>query len=148
MNILLYTPAFREQCMQLFESNLPKFFAPEERTQFSDWLDHDAGKDYYVVEEQGRIVACGGVFLDDVTGEAGLSWGMVDAAHHGRGIGRQFTMHRIALLKKQYPDAVYKIETSQHTAAFYEKMGFRTLEVIPDGFSKGYDQYNMVLELL
>jgi predicted GNAT family N-acyltransferase len=142
MDIIRYQPIFREQCIALFESNLPQFFAPEEKSLFIDWLDQTT-EEYFVVKDQDTVVACGGIFFDEKTREAGLSWGMVHAARHGQGIGRTFTAHRLALIRSKYPDAVIRIETSQHTKAFYEKLGFVTVNVIKDGFAKGLDLYAM-----
>lgn len=146
MLIIKYTPVFREECIEIFKSNLPKFFASEELQLFEAFLDHDIEENYYVVEDDGHVLACGGIFLDKKTDEAGLSWGMVHAAHHLKGIGKLFTQYRIDLLKKLYPAKTYKVETSQHTALFYEKNGFKTVDIVPDGFGKGIDKYTMKRE--
>lgn len=143
MNILKYSPAYREKCIAIFDSNMPKFFAVEEKELFKAFLDHDIDNNYYVVEKDGEVVACGGVFLDNINDEGGLSWGMVRADQHKNGIGKALTDYRIGLLKKKYPDKTYKVDTSQHTASFYVKRGFKTMEVIKDGFAKGLDKYVM-----
>lgn len=122
---------------------MPKFFAEEALQFFIDFLDRDIEDNYYVVEKDGNIVACGGVFLEDNGLEAGLSWGMVHMDQHKSGIGRMLTEYRIDLLKGVYPGKIYKVDTSQHTAGFYLKRGFETMEVIPDGFAKGLDKYVM-----
>jgi N-acetylglutamate synthase-like GNAT family acetyltransferase len=147
MKILKYTPVFKEKCVEIFESNMPKFFAIDELQSFIDFLEHDIDDNYYVVEKDGEIVACGGIFLTDDGKEAGLSWGMVHVDQQGTGIGKFFTDFRIDLLKKTYPDKVYKVDTSQHTAGFYLKRGFETIEVIPNGFGKGIDKYVMKMGL-
>lgn len=143
MKILKYTPLFKESCIEIFKGNMPKFFAAEELQQFIDFLDHDIEDNYYVVEKDGDVVACGGIFLEDDGIEAGLSWGMVQVDQHKTGIGKMLTEYRIELLKKVYPGKIYKVDTSQHTAGFYLKRGFETTEVIPDGFAKGIDKYVM-----
>lgn len=146
MLIIKYTLVFREKCIEIFKSNLPKFFAPDELQLFEAFLDHDIEDNYYIVKDNGHILACGGIFLDKKTDEAGLSWGMVHAEHHLKGIGKLFTQYRIDLLKKLYPTKAYKLDTSQHTAVFYEKNGFNTVGIIPDGFGKGIDKYIMKME--
>lgn len=146
MKILKYTPVFKERCMEIFRSNMPKFFAAEELQLFIDFLDHDINDNYFVVEKDGAIVACGGIFLNEDTDEGGLSWGMVDVSLHKTGIGKMLTEYRLHLLKELYPDKAYKVDTSQHTAGFYLKRGFKTIEVIPDGFGKGIDKYVMKIE--
>lgn len=146
MLIIKYIPVFREKCIEIFKSNLPKFFAPDELQLFEAFLDHDIEDNYYIVKDNGHILACGGIFLDKKTDEAGLSWGMVHAEHHLKGIGKLFTQYRIDLLKKLYPTKAYKLDTSQHTAVFYEKNGFNTVGIIPDGFGKGIDKYIMKMK--
>lgn len=53
--IIKYTPVFRERCIEIFKSNLPKFFAPEELQLFEDFLDHHTEDNYYVVNDAGHI---------------------------------------------------------------------------------------------
>lgn len=146
MKILKYTPVFKQRCIEIFKSNMPKFFGTEELQPFIDFLDRDIEDNYFVVEKDGLIVACGGIFLERDTDEGGLSWGMVEASLHKTGIGKMLTEYRLDLLKEVYPDKGYKVDTSQHTAGFYLKRGFKTIEVIPDGFAKGIDKYVMKIE--
>lgn len=115
---------------------------------FTDWLEHHTQQDYYVVEQEGRLIACGGIFYNASKNEGGLSWGMVHSRHHRQGLGKAFTLYRLRLLKSAYPGAAIRIETSQHTEAFYKKMGFRTEHIIPDGFASGLDKYLMTLQEL
>ncbi|MET4142037.1 GNAT family N-acetyltransferase [Pedobacter sp. UYP1] len=143
MLIIKYTPVFRAECIEIFKSNLPKFFAPDELQLFEAFLDHDTEDNYYVVQEDGHVYGCGGIFLDKKADEARLSWGMVHVRHHLKGIGKLFTQYRIDLLKKLYPAKTYRIDTSQHTAAFYEKNGFHTVDIISNGFGKGINKYIM-----
>lgn len=147
MKIINYTKIFREDCLNIFRSNLPKFFAMEELPLFESFLDEFTEEDYFVVKMDGQVIGCGGIFWDTKNNMTGLSWGMVHAGHHGKGIGKAFTQFRIDLLKKIYPALPCKIETSQHTAEFYKKNGFKTVEIIPDGFSKGIDKYTMIMEV-
>ncbi|WP_316816579.1 GNAT family N-acetyltransferase [Pedobacter nyackensis] len=146
MKILKYTPVFKERCIEIFESNMPKFFAAAELQLFIEFLDRDVDDNYFVVEKDGAIVACGGIFLDKDTDEGGLAWGMVHVSQHKTGIGKMLTEYRLNLLKEVYPGKVYKVDTSQYTAGFYLKRGFKTIEVIPDGFARGIDKYVMKIE--
>lgn len=143
MHIIKYTPDLKEHCIEIFKSNMPKFFDPQELQLFEHFLIHDSEEYYYVVFEDQELLACGGIFLEDKTDQAGLSWGMVHSKYHGRGIGKYFTEYRLQLLKKMNPEQTYYIETSQHTAGFYEKIGFTTEHVFADGFGKGIDKYLM-----
>ncbi len=146
MNITRYTSAHRQACLEIFESNQPRYFAEEEKPGFLQWLDgHTDRQPYFVVKENVKVVACGGIFLDAAHNEAGLAWGMVHGDYHKLGYGKRFTLYRLALLCETWPEAAHKIETSQHTEGFYAKMGFQTVKIEKNGFAEGIDKYIMHL---
>lgn len=62
MKIINYTKIFREDCIKIFKSNLPKFFAMEELPFFEDFLDQYTKENYFVVKMDGQVVANGGFF--------------------------------------------------------------------------------------
>ncbi|UYQ94193.1 GNAT family N-acetyltransferase [Chitinophaga horti] len=142
-NIIPYTPAHREDCLTAFHSNRPKYFTEEEVLLFTNWLDQHGDDNFFVMEHEGKIVACGGVFHDAKQAVAGLAWGMVHQDYHKKGFGKLFTLFRIDLMRQLFPDFLHQMNTTQHTVAFYEKMGFHTVKITPDGFAPGYDRYDM-----
>ena len=144
ITIETYTLEHKAACLSIFKSNMPKYFLLEEFNDFDKWLEKQAldGR-YFVALKDHQVVACGGYFYDDERNKAGLSWGMVEAQLHGTGIGSQLTTFRIKKMKAEFPGHIYMIDTSQHTAPFYEKMGFVTKEVTPNGFGEGLDKYYM-----
>lgn len=100
---------------------------------------------YLVGETGGRVVACGGF---EVAGEtASLTFGMVDRAQHGQGIGRALTGARLAAIRAAPGVTRVAIETSQLSAGFYDGLGFRVTEVTENGFGPGLDRWVMVLDL-
>ena len=142
--IEVYNPTHKEACIEVFKSNMPKYFLAEELNDFDQWLDEKASNGrYFVCFQEKQIVACGGYFYDDDRQKSGLSWGMVNSELHGTGIGTQLTAFRVQKMKATFPDSIYMIDTSQHTAPFYEKMGFVTKEITPNGFGEGLDKYYM-----
>jgi hypothetical protein len=145
--ISIITPSFKNQCIQLFNSNRPLYFLEKELKPFTIWLDNNAidGR-YYVGIIKGKVVACGGYFFDKEKNIAGLSWGMVNSNLHGKGLGKEFTIFRIKKMLTEYPNQNCMIETSQHTFKFYQKLGFITKKIIKDGFGKGLDNYYMELD--
>lgn len=145
MTILPYTPSLLTACLGVFESNKPKYFHEDERPLFIDHLNRNSEERYWIVRLKGRIVACGGIYEDDMD-VAGLAWGMVHSHFHGMGIGKKLTSYRIQKLREIYPHHRYKIDTSQHTSRFYEKMGFKISHVVRDGFGIGLDKIVMWLE--
>ncbi|GAA5514187.1 hypothetical protein Dcar01_02941 [Deinococcus carri] len=149
-----------EACLALFDSNTPSFFAPEERAAFERFLLKGSGR-YFVLEEEGRVVACGGVALAPDAYPAcsggvplppdssGLTWGMVAQNLHRRGLGTQLLQARLGWLRAHAPHVrEVRLSTSQFTAPYYARQGFRPLNVTPDGFAPGIDAVEMRLEWL
>ncbi|MGI9580163.1 GNAT family N-acetyltransferase [Chryseobacterium sp. RRHN12] len=145
MQIIKYRQKYKERCIQIFKTNLPKFFAKEELQQFKEFLDQSPDH-YYMVEINGFPVGCGGIYFDERSNEAALCWGMVDANSHGKGIGKFLTRFRLDLLQKLNAGKMITIETSQHTASFYKKNGFTTVDILANGFCDGLDKYIMKIE--
>lgn len=134
-------------CLEIFKSNMPKFFTPDELEMFRHFLKTEALSDpYFVAVIDEEVVGCGGYYYNTKKEQGILSWGMVHANLHGKGIGQQLTQYRIKHLLEEHPNQYYTIETSQHTFPFYEKMGFVTQKITKDGFGPGLDNYYMVLD--
>ena len=144
VSIREYSPEDRSACLALFESNRPKYFVEHELQLFSDWLDKRDRPSYSVMEKAGQIIACGGIYQDMAKKAAGLAWGMVRQDLHRQGYGRRLTLYRLDQLQDQFPNLTQRIETSQYTFEFYEKLGFVLERVTPDGFASGLDRYDMV----
>ena len=153
MIIRPYITADKEGCVAAFKSNMPKYFAPHELTDFEEWLDkqHDTetvggAKQFFVVDLDGKIIACGGYYVHPETKEARMSWGLVHHDFHKQGIGKMFLKYRITAIKAQFPGCVVAVDTSQHSYPFFEKSGFKTIKVTDDFYAPGLDRYDMVLE--
>ncbi len=145
-----YRPDDFAACLALFDGNVPKFFAATERADFLRFLQGHGDLPYLVIEEGGAVVACGGIEVTAGTDglmRGSLTWGMVDRARHGLGVGRVLTEARLAALRALPGVEVVGIETSQHTAGFYAGFGFKVLAVTPDGFGPGIDRWDMELAL-
>jgi ribosomal protein S18 acetylase RimI-like enzyme len=137
MNIRPYTSADLDAVVAIFRSNIPKYFGPEEESGLYDFLSEFAA-DYFVGEAEGEVVAAGGIALnDDET--VSLCWGMVREDHLGTGLGRRLTEYRIKKSLEKFGNRALITRTSQHTQGFYEKLGFRLVEHIPDGHGPGID---------
>lgn len=135
-----YTPNDREACLALLRGNIPEHFTPDEERQLDAFLGDLPGP-YFVVEEAGELVACGGIATEpnDQTAAA-LCWGIVRHDRQGRGIGRALTLHRLAAL----PGVTrVRINTSQKVQGFYAKLGFVVTHVTPNGFGPGLDEVRM-----
>ncbi len=147
-----YAAADRVECLRLFRSNVPRYFTVPEEGDFARWLDQMDGLlptppgdvvEYGVIGGGDGLLACGGWGIRAGEQHATLIWGMVDAACHGRGIGRALTEHRLTAFDAAFPGCPIRIDTSHHTAPFYARFGFDPLRITPDGYAPGLHRWDM-----
>ena len=120
----------RTACLALFDSNVPVHFLASERQSFADFLENPSGK-YYVLEtERGEIVGCGGWYVDGAI--AGLTWGIVDRAHQGRGLGRFLLAGRLGAIREDGRGKVARVRTTPATRGFFERAGFAVVRIYVD----------------
>ncbi len=148
-----YTPAFREDCISIFKSNMPDFFAPAELHDYKEWLAKLAGAQnresganyYYVVLKNDLPVACGGFYISADGWKARMTWGMVHRDWHHMGIGRDFLNFRIRRIRQINPHCSVALDTTQHSFGFFEKQGFVVNAITPDFYAPGMHRYEMEL---
>ncbi len=146
MKIIPYSEDRFHDCVEIFASNLGKYFADYELNDFKSYLKKVLIQNtYFVLIENEDVIACGGYEKEGK--EIGLTWGMVKRTHHRKGFGRELTLFRLAAIKRKYSECIVKIDTSQHTEGFYKKQGFRTQSIEKGGFTQGIDKYTMTLNL-
>jgi ribosomal protein S18 acetylase RimI-like enzyme len=138
-----YQNTDKKKCLELFRSNVPKFFAVSEEAEFDDYLEHP--NFYFVLEQDRSLLGCGGYAISDKQGY--LTWGIVDRSHHGTGLGKRLLLERLNLMCQEQNITSILLETSQHTFGFFEKLGFITQKITEDGYGAGLHRYDMNLEL-
>ncbi len=142
-----YDSRDQEACLEIFDSNVPEYFAANERAEYEKFLNNLPGA-YLVVEDHGSIVACGGFARHkSEPGAALLCWGMVTRERHGTGLGRQLLAERLRRLADDDSVDVIVANTSQLTEGFYSKRGFTTHRIFKDGLRPGLDSREMRLQL-
>jgi ribosomal-protein-alanine N-acetyltransferase len=106
----------------------------------------NAEKDaYYVIEIPGKgLIACGGFYIVKEQKEARLAWGMIHVDFHTKGYGTALYKYREEMIKKDWPGYTITLGTSQHTYAFYQKMGMQVTAIIKSGYGADLDRYDMV----
>lgn len=142
IQIRRYAASDRHSCITVFRSNLPRFFDVSELPEFEAFLEKPVG-DYFVLELDRSIVACGGCYVRDGIGR--LSWGMVLRENHHASIGTALLSWRINQLFLLPEISEIAIDTSQHTAGFFTRHGFCTTQRVADGLGVGIDQVSMSL---
>ena len=154
-----YQSTDKNQCLAVFQSNCPQYFDVAEYAMFEKWLDHqgnndveyssptynDAKLDVYLVlcNNQNEILGCGGYYVLKDESEARLAWGMIHHDFHGEGHGRKLFDFREKDIVSRFPNIKITLGTSQYTFPFYEKMGMKVVEIIPQGYGPDLDQVNM-----
>ena len=132
-------------CLLAFSSNVPSFFLQHERKDFEQFVERLPGP-YFVVIDGDEIVGCGGYAEGRVDGQADICWTMVHRDHHGRGIGDYLIRVCLDGIAAHTNCETVRLETSQHTRAFFERFGFEAVEIVRDGFGPGLDRIEMLLQ--
>jgi N-acetylglutamate synthase-like GNAT family acetyltransferase len=151
-----YNRADKEACLMAFRSNVPLYFAEHEVEEFENFLDHllpqeasegqEKSTRFFVLLADKQIIACGGFGDKDNTGVVSLAWGLVHKDFHKKGFGKQLLLHRLAQIKLLHPTLPVSIDTTQHSAPFFEKYGFETRKQTMDYYAVGMHRYDMTLK--
>ena len=139
-----YEPKYFENCIEIIESNTPKYIFPDEHLDYKNYLSRK-DKTYFVLFNDFTLVACGGYGLNKSQTKASLSWGLVHRLHHNKGYGRFLLDYRLNEIRNKYEDTEVHLDTSQHTYRFFEKVGFIILQISKNGYGEGLDRYDMIL---
>jgi len=145
LNIRRYLPEDKELVLQLLDLNTPKFFDEAEREDFNHYLEEEI-EDYFLVEDANEVLGVGGInyFLEERI--ARISWDIIKPNAQGKGIGGLLTKHRIRYLNQNNKIDTIVVRTTQLVFKFYEKMGFKLVEIKKDFWADGFDLYQMELD--
>jgi len=141
-----YRPGDLEYVVEIFRSNIPKYFGASEEPGLRDFLREQAENYYVIGDDNANIVGSGGIALNgDET--VSLCWGMIHSQLIGTGLGKMLTQFRIEKSRELFGRRPPVISTSQHTRGFYEKFGFIVTRHESNGFGPGIDICEMRLDL-
>ena len=146
MMIRTYKPEYQDALIELIQLNTPTYFDKEEEADFKTYLKKGT-EDYFVILQNKKPIACGGINYEPKTKTAIISWDIVHPDFQGKGVGKKLLLFRINKIKAMnlYPQII--VRTSQFTFKFYETFGFKLVEYTKDYWAKGIDLYYMVLKL-
>lgn len=111
-----------EDCLALLETGHDGFAA---------FLDQP-GVNFRVLENDGRIVGCGGFRIKPEQATAELEWGIIHTTLRRQGVGRYLLMARLHEISRLNSVQFASVLVPMEFAGFYEKQGFR-----PQGVEAG-----------
>ncbi|MCL1045901.1 GNAT family N-acetyltransferase [Shewanella electrodiphila] len=88
-----------------------------------------------------EVIGCGGFCLKD--NMVRLVDGMITKTHHKTGAGAFLLASRLEKIKFKYPKLKVGINTSQHTAGFFERYGFVMTKKVKNFYALGIDKVSM-----
>jgi N-acetylglutamate synthase-like GNAT family acetyltransferase len=137
-----YAQKDQNELFHLLQLNTPAYFAKAEEADFIHYLEHEL-EDYFVMELDGTIIGCGGINYSDDKASGKISWDILHPEYQGKGFGKMLLEYRIQRLLNTSGISQITVRTSQLVYPFYEKSGFRLLEIVKDYWAEGYDLYLM-----
>lgn len=153
MKIREYKKKDHVACMEIIRSNTPEFFGMDEVPLFKEWLYAQEKGDlaysvsekefYFVLEENGQVLGSAGYLLLKKTNEIFLSWGMVNRKFQKLGYGKELLEYRIKSISQNFPEKKICLATTQDIAPFFEKYGFKVINIKPKFYSEFLDRYEM-----
>lgn len=146
MVIRKYRDSDKESIIALLRLNTPQYFSPNEEDDLILYLDNYA-QNYYVVEIEDVMVACGGFNLSDDNKVGKISWDIVHPQSQGKGVGTALTKFRINSMKEIDSINIISVRTSQLAYLFYERFGLEIREIVKDYWDEGFDLYRLDKDL-
>lgn len=131
-----------ETVLNLMRLNTPQYFSIDEEKDFHYYLENKT-EYYFVLEIDGVIVGCGGFNFSEDKTIGKISWDILHPDFHGKSLGSILLDYRINELKKFKQVQLITVRTSQQAYGFYEKRGFRVIEIVKDYWADGFDLYRM-----
>ena len=137
-----YSKKDKSRVIDLLRKNTPEYFDSSEESDFENYLESEV-EDYFVCEENSKIIGAGGLNYFQKERLARISWDMIDPSYQGKGIGKKLVQYRINHLNKNSNIELIVVRTTQLVYKFYEKMGFELEKVEKDFWAKNFDLYQM-----
>lgn len=147
--IRIYQKTDKQELMKLIKLNTPTYFDDSEEEEFAEYLEKYK-EDYFVIENKStnQIIGCGGInyFFDEPIPLARISWDIIHPDFQGKGIGKKLLLHRINHIQNKEIKLII-VRTSQLAYKFYQKVGFELEKTEKDFWAKGFDLYQMKMNL-
>jgi len=139
-----YARSDRRTCLRLFDLNSPRFFAPNERRDYEEFLD-DRPAGYEICLAGGAPVGAFGLTGDEPARRT-LNWILIDPGAQGAGIGTAMMRRAMARARGLGLERL-DIAASHLSAPFFARFGAVVLSRTEDGWGPGMHRWDMELDL-
>ena len=139
-----YCHADLRACLDIFDANCPRYFAPNERDEYAAFLA-DAPDGYTVCELKGNAAGAFGL-SDDGDDAWRISWILMRPDAQGHGIG-SLIMERALQDARTSGARMLSIATSPRSEGFFARFGAQPVAILKDGWGPGLDRVDMELAL-
>lgn len=119
-----FAPKDLPQCLKLYALCEPERFPQGVANEYEKVLQRQHSY-FLVAEDEGRIIASGGLSYLHRDDLAVFCFGLVHPDYQGRGIGTALLLARLALLKPKLYDYRVLIFALDKSIAFYRRFGFK-----------------------
>ncbi|MFT3680832.1 MAG: GNAT family N-acetyltransferase [Ferruginibacter sp.] len=140
-----FKPADKDQLIELFKLNTPKYFDPQEVNDFAAYLDEHSST-YFTVELNNNIVGGAGYYVNEKDHSGRITWIFFHPAAAGHGLGKLAVEHCLSILRSNTAVEKLVVTTSQLAYRFFEKFGYRLVLTEKDHWGPGLDLYLMEQE--
>lgn len=143
-----YAAADKDAVLTIFATNLPDYFAPDDRAWLEETLDEPDGP-AFVIEVDRSPAAFGGYEVWDQYNRALLCWGMAARRWHRVGLGRLLLFERLLHVARfARPTTRYvTVDTSPLVSPFFERHGFELTSRWPEGYRSGMTMHELRFDL-
>ncbi|WP_109301447.1 GNAT family N-acetyltransferase [Aquimarina sp. AU474] len=141
-----YKTSDKEQLIEVFNLNIPKFFDPKEVLDFKEYLQNHSDT-YLTIEYDNKIVGGTGYHIKETDKSGRITWVFFHPNYAGRGLGKKSIDYCLEILKTNQLIEKIVVTTSQLAYAFFEKFGFQLMSIEKNYWGQGLDLYVMEQQL-
>jgi len=144
MHIREYKASDKEVCLQIVKSNIPEYFSEEDYAKATKWFESIDFPNFYIIYNDNHVIGFGGFSFEN--NQAKLLFGLIHKQYHKQGYGKILSEFRINKIWEINPEITIYLETTEKTFGFFERLGFKTVKIIPGHYYGNFDMYEMILD--
>ena len=146
-NITTYKQTDKDDVIEIFNSNCPKYFDCTDQKDLIDFLENHADSNFKIVRHKNKTIGCGGHYIKHEENVFGIAWVMFRRHSLGRAnftaVSDDFFNYLLTSIMNENLDYKIVINTTQLLQKTFNKYGFITEKIIENGFGNNLDHYVM-----